>query len=103
MRSFYLELLADSLRSDRPGFVNFEWPELRLTISVHSELAGSNPDPARIIVNLSVSDMAGAFEKFSQRGVPVVRAPEREGWGGWVCTVVDPDGNYLQLLQLPQE
>ena len=29
------------------------------------------------------------------------RAPEREEWGGWVATFADPDGNVLQLMQLP--
>ena len=34
-------------------------------------------------------------------GVVFTRAPEREEWGGWVATFADPDGNVLQLMQLP--
>jgi predicted enzyme related to lactoylglutathione lyase len=26
----------------------------------------------------------------------------REHWGGWIITLQDPDGNILQLLQLPE-
>ena len=29
------------------------------------------------------------------------REPAREDWGGWVATFADPDGNVLQLMQLP--
>lgn len=25
----------------------------------------------------------------------------RERWGGWIAALQDPDGNILQLLQLP--
>jgi predicted enzyme related to lactoylglutathione lyase len=33
--------------------------------------------------------------------VEFIRQPEREQWGGWIATFKDPDGNILQLLQLP--
>jgi predicted enzyme related to lactoylglutathione lyase len=33
--------------------------------------------------------------------VDFTRAPAREEWGGWVATFADPDGNVLQLMQLP--
>jgi uncharacterized glyoxalase superfamily protein PhnB len=29
------------------------------------------------------------------------RPPEREDWGGHVATLLDPDGNVVQLFQLP--
>ena len=32
--------------------------------------------------------------------VPVHRPPERESWGGLVATLRDPDGNFVQLLQM---
>jgi hypothetical protein len=31
------------------------------------------------------------------------RRPEREAWGGVVATFADPDGNTLQLMELPPE
>jgi len=42
--------------------------------------------------------MAGIVGVSNGRGEP---PPEREHWGGWIATLQDPDGNILQLLQLP--
>ena len=35
------------------------------------------------------------------QGVEFIREPEREDWGGWIATFLDPDGNVLQLLHQP--
>ena len=58
-------------------------------------------DPLRLMVNLATDDIAADHARLATAGVPFTRAPEREPWGGWVATLADPDGNTLQLLQLP--
>ena len=42
-----------------------------------------------------------AYERLRRGGVVFTRPPEREDWGGQVATFADPDGNVLQLMQLP--
>ena len=66
----------------------------------HSEISGPNREPARAQINLFVDDVEAEFERVAGRGVDVLRAPERESWGGLVATLADPDGNYVQLLEL---
>lgn len=100
MRKFYAEVLGLTPRSDRSGFVNFEWAEQRLTIATHSDLRSSNPSPLHVMINLATDDIAGAYAAAVSRGARSMRPPEREDWGGWVATLVDPDGNIVQLLQL---
>ncbi len=102
MRAFYLKALALPVRTDRPGFVSFEWGDMRLTIAVHSGVAGSAVDADRILVNFSTTDIDVAVARLADAGVPVVRPPEPESWGGRVATFRDPDGNLLQLLEFPQ-
>jgi len=53
------------------------------------------------MVNLAVDDIRAAHARLVGAGVTFRRPPEREAWGGWVATFADPDGNTLQLLQLP--
>jgi predicted enzyme related to lactoylglutathione lyase len=53
------------------------------------------------MVNLTVTDIRAVHERLVRAGVVFTRAPEREAWGGWVATFADPDGNVLQLMQLP--
>jgi uncharacterized glyoxalase superfamily protein PhnB len=102
MRSFYVDVLGLSPRSDRAGFVNFELGNQRLTISVHSELGGPNRDPLHVMVNLATTDIEAVFADAVDHGARSLRPPEAESWGGLVATLTDPDGNIVQLLQLPE-
>ncbi|MEX0757412.1 MAG: VOC family protein [Acidimicrobiia bacterium] len=99
MRRFYCDRLGLTARSDRHGFVNFDFGHCRLTIAVHDGLRDeTSADPLRIMVNLRVADIDEAVAKC----VPdtVIRWPETEKWGGKVATVTDPDGNIVQFLQM---
>ena len=101
MEAFYLALLGDAVRSRRAGFVNFEWGPFRLTMTIHDAIEGNAAEPARIIVNLAVDDADAAEATARDLGAEIVRPASDEPWGGRICTLRDPDGNYLQLMQLP--
>lgn len=98
LRSFYVDALDLAPKSDRPGFVNFELGRSRLTIALHTEVSGRNLQPARMMMNLIVEDLDGAFHRAIEHGARVVRPPEPESWGGRICTLVDPDDNFVQLM-----
>lgn len=98
MREFYVETLGLVPRSDRPGFVNFDFGHSRLTIAVHDAVEGPAIDPARVMVNLRTGNITAAVARCDSDRV--IRWPEKEKWGGMVATVTDPDGNYIQFLQL---
>ncbi|HKX76498.1 MAG TPA: VOC family protein [Acidimicrobiia bacterium] len=101
MRSFYVETLGLQPRSDRDRMVNFEWGKLRLTVAVHDEVEGPSRDPLRVMVNLGVADLDLVHQRLLAAGVPCRRPPSGERWGGRVATYLDPDGNVIQLLELP--
>ncbi|MBI2935478.1 MAG: VOC family protein [Chloroflexi bacterium] len=104
MRHFYQELLGLTLHSHHNDFITFEVrPGLRLSIGTHNRVHGHNPDPHRIMVNLGVEDIHAAAQRLTAQGVEFLRPPEQEAWGGWVATFRDPDGNLLQLLELPRQ
>ena len=98
MRRFYVEALGLRSRSDRPNFVNFQIGAGRLTIGVHQEVDGISQDPLRIMINLAVKDIQAAHSRLTTFGVPCLRAPSPEPWGGIVATYSDPDGNTVQLM-----
>ena len=101
MRAFYADALGLHPRSDRDGFVNFEWGDQRLTVSVHSQLSGVNRDPLHVMINLITNDIEEDYGAAMAAGAASLRPPEPEPWGGLVATLLDPDGNVVQLLQLP--
>jgi len=103
MRRFYVEVLGLTPRTDRAGFVSFQWGtpphDARLTVTVHSEVSGVAAEPARYLLNLGVDDIEVVAKRIAASGGTFVRGPVEEGWGGWIATMVDPDGNYVQLMQ----
>jgi predicted enzyme related to lactoylglutathione lyase len=98
IRRFYVETLGLRPRSDRPNFVNFQIGAARLTIGVHRGVDGSSRDPLRMMINLAVTDIHAAHARMATVGVPCLRDPSPEPWGGMVATYSDPDGNTVQLM-----
>jgi predicted enzyme related to lactoylglutathione lyase len=101
MTRFYRDTLGLTPRSAKPDFINFDWSGVRLSVGVHDQVRGASGEPLRVMVNLTVADIRAVHERLTRAGVVFTRAPAREEWGGWVATFADPDGNILQLMQLP--
>ena len=101
MRRFYVETLSLPVRTDRPGHVNFQWGDIRLTIAWHDGVSGSASDQRRVLLNLAVDDIEAVAAGLRAEGVTFLREPSAEPWGGAIATFEDPDGNTLQLMQLP--
>ena len=99
---FYRDTLGLRLRSHHGDFANFDLGDVRLNLGLHDGVHGRSRDPYRIMVHLGVRDIHEEHRRLGQLGVHFIREPEREHWGGWVATFLDPDGNVLQLLQQPQ-
>ena len=68
MRRFYVEVLGLQPRSDRDGFVNFDFGTQRLTVAVHSEINAENVDPLHVMVNLLTGDVDGVYSLAVARG-----------------------------------
>ncbi len=100
--AFYSDVLGLTPHSVRPEFVAFSFGNVRLSIGRHERVSGEAKDPYRVMVNLAVGDIHQEYERLKELNVAFLRPPEREGWGGWVATFKDPDGNILQLLQQPE-
>lgn len=101
MAGFYRDTLGLTPRTAKADFINFDWGGLRLSVSVHDRVRGPAADPLRIMLNLAVDDIQAVHARLAAAGVVFTRPPERESWGGQVASFLDPDGNLLQLFQLP--
>jgi len=101
MLQFYHDVLGLEPRHVKEHAVNFQWGDFKLTVALHDGVTGANADALRIMVNFEVSDIQAVYRRLAGAGVEFSRAPEQEPWGGWIATFADPDGNTLQLLQVP--
>ena len=99
LSNFYRDVLQLVPHSVKPDFISFKWGDTRLNIGTHSDIKGCSKDQLRIMVNLRVKDIRAAYNNLQERGIDFIRLPEQENWGGWICTLSDPDGNIIQLVQ----
>ena len=70
-----------------------------LMIGPHSEVTGRSKEPARVMISFDCEDVPGEFERIRGFGAEVIAEPyQPEGAeDGWLATLADPDGNYVQL------
>jgi predicted enzyme related to lactoylglutathione lyase len=97
---FYRDVLGLQVTVDTPEFVVFGAPNgPAVTLGTHSDVHGENKDPARHMVGLATDDIYGDVERLKKQGVKFVE-PEPEKFDQvTVATFLDPEGNYVQLLQ----
>ncbi|WP_097964756.1 VOC family protein [Streptomyces sp. or20] len=65
------------------------------------DVADRAAEPGRQLINLTVRDIRAAEKHLNSLGVTWVRPVEEVGDGWHFSTIVDPVGNYLQILQGP--
>ena len=74
-----------------------------LIVDGHSETKGTTKEPQRMLVDLVVADLKAEQTRLEGQGVEFIRREGKEEWGGTISTFLDPDGNYCQLIQYPQQ
>jgi predicted enzyme related to lactoylglutathione lyase len=97
LRGWYLAAFAPD-ETDH-GFVEFGgFPVL---IDKRNDVGATNPEPGRTVINFHVDDARATAAHLDEMGVTwLVEVEERPG--GWFGTLVDPDGNYVQIIQLKE-
>jgi predicted enzyme related to lactoylglutathione lyase len=67
----------------------------------HDDTRGPTSEPSRFLIDLVVGDARAERVRLETRGVDFMRKEGVEEWGGTISTFHDPDGNIVQLMQLP--
>ena len=70
-----------------------------ILVDRRDDVTGSNPQPGRVILNFHVADARAVARRLDDMGVTwKEELDEREP--GLFATAIDPDGNYVQIIQL---
>ena len=64
---------------------------------------GGAREPQRCLVSLVVDDLSAEQARIEAQGVSFIRRKGLEPWGGRISTFLDPDGNYVQLVEYRPE
>lgn len=103
LTKFYKDILGLKVHSEanhpKDTGVLFKLPEgAFLWIGKHSEVKGSNQDPARHMMNFLVDSVEKSYQELKLKGVEFIAKPFAGPLGnGYFATFKDPDGNLLQL------
>jgi predicted enzyme related to lactoylglutathione lyase len=97
LTAFYKDVVGLTIEPSSGGFAVAEGAFI--FIDGHSELSGPAKEPARVLINFMVDDIAAEEARLKAAGVSFSRSQGKEEWGGVISTFADPDGNYVQLIQ----
>jgi catechol 2,3-dioxygenase-like lactoylglutathione lyase family enzyme len=97
--TFYRDTLGLAIYREFPGGTVF------FTGNGLLELSGEGKDgPGQaVMLWLQVRHLAVAAQELANRGVPVVRGPQREPWGLHEMWISDPDGLRIVLVEIPED
>ncbi len=85
--------------ADTDGFLRFG--QVGLLIDRRDDIAAVATEPARVILNLHVGNAQATALRLDDVGATWLAGLEyREDAGAWFGTVLDPDGNYVQIIEL---
>ncbi|MFL6075138.1 MAG: VOC family protein [Mycobacteriales bacterium] len=73
----------------------------RLIFDRRDDLAAATLEPGRVLVNLHVQDFDATEAHLRELGVTWIRTRSSIP-AGTLATVADPDGNYVQIVQVDQ-
>ncbi len=100
LREWYVQILGAV--PDPDGFLVFG--QVAVLIDGRDDVAAKTAEPGRVILNYTVTDIAATARDLDRRGVTwLSRVEYREDGGAWFGTIVDPDGNYVQLIELTSD
>jgi predicted enzyme related to lactoylglutathione lyase len=73
-----------------------------VVIDSRSDIGDANPEPGRIILNFDVADARASAARLDDLGVKwLAELEDRDG--SLFATAIDPDGNYVQIIQMSDE
>lgn len=85
---------------DPDGFLHFG--DVAVLIDGRTDVQERNPEPVRVILNFHVDDAKAAAARINDAGVTWLVEPEQRK-DGWFGTLLDPDGNCIQIIELNPE
>lgn len=82
-----------------PGYDVLNFGGFHVFIDSRDDVTATSKEPGRVILNLDVDDAAATAARISELGGRwLAELEDRDG--NLFATAVDPDGNYVQLIQL---
>ena len=101
LRGWYAAALDPEENTDVNGYRVLKFGDFYLFIDTRADVTDKNPEPGRTILNFDVADARGVADRMESAGVSwLAELEDRDG--SLFATAIDPDGNYVQIIQLSE-
>lgn len=102
LREFYANAFEPAVDEQRDQYRILGFDQFWLMIDSRDDVGRVNPEPGRLIINVEVDDAAETAARIDKTGAAWL-APLEDREGSFFATAIDPDGNYVQIVQLSEE
>ncbi|WP_067479897.1 VOC family protein [Nocardia amamiensis] len=101
LRDWYATAFA--LKVDRtpgkPGYDILDFGGFYVLVDSRDDVGDTTPEPGRLILNVDVDDARAVVDRINGlEGRWLAELEDRDG--SLFATAIDPDGNYVQIIQL---
>jgi predicted enzyme related to lactoylglutathione lyase len=98
LHAWYAAALEPEQDTKTNGYRVLTFGGFTILIDGRDDVTGPNPQPGRTIFNFEVADAIAVVRRLDGMGVTWKAELEERG-PGLFATAIDPDGNYLQIIQ----
>jgi predicted enzyme related to lactoylglutathione lyase len=99
LHAWYATALEPEHDTRTNGYRLLTFGGFTILVDRRDDVSGANPEPGRAILNFEVTDARAVVRRLDGMGV-AWKAGLEEREAGLFATAVDPDGNYVQIIQL---
>ncbi|WP_064442003.1 VOC family protein [Hoyosella altamirensis] len=102
LRDFYAKAFGVTAEtSPDGGYQVLNFGGFYVLIDSRDDVGEKNPEPGRMILNFDVEDAQAVADQLTAAGAQwLAELEDREG--SFFGTAIDPDGNYVQIIQLSE-
>ncbi|NBE95067.1 VOC family protein [Nonomuraea sp. KC401] len=101
LRDWYAAALEPEEKTDVGVIRVLKYGGFHLLIDTRADIADKNAEPGRVILNFDVADARAVVARMEGLGVTwLAELEDRDG--SLFATAIDPDGNYVQIIQLSE-
>ncbi len=102
LRNWYAAALDPEENTEVDQYRVLKFGTCYVLIDSRTDIADKNPEPGRVILNFDVADCRAVAARIDGLGASwLAEVEDRDG--SLFATAIDPDGNYVQIIQLSEE
>lgn len=102
LHDWYVAAMPPDAQQTQDQYRFLGYGDFWVLIDQRDDIGPKNQEPGRVILNFEVDDAPAAVARIDQLGGAWL-SPLEDRDGSFFATAIDPDGNYVQVIQLSDE